>query len=83
MVCERESPDEIQDYEYPDDDEAGDDDTMPCPHCDEPVYDDAEQCPSCGRYLSRESPPTRPPPLWIIVGVTLCVLVLMAWIFGL
>jgi hypothetical protein len=51
-------------------DDDQDDETIPCPHCREPVYEDAEQCPSCGKYLSREDIPWRRP-AWLIVGVVI------------
>ncbi len=79
----RDSDDDIEDYEYPDEDESSEDDdeTVPCPHCHKPVYEDAEQCPACGNYLSRASDSRKAPPVWIFIGVTLCFLILLTWIF--
>ena len=60
-------------------DDDQDDETVPCPHCQESVYEDAEQCPSCGKYLSREDIPRRRP-AWIVVGVVI-VLAIMIYEF--
>ena len=57
-----------------------DDDTVPCPHCRRPVYEDAERCPRCGNDLSREDRPWHRP-LWIIIGVAVCLGVVYRWIF--
>jgi hypothetical protein len=65
------------------DDSAGEDDpTIDCPHCGADVYDDAEQCPSCGTYLSKEDAPAQLPPLWILIGVAVCILIVIAWAMG-
>jgi hypothetical protein len=56
------------------------DDTEPCPYCGVAVYEDAERCPHCENYLSREdAPPTRRP-LWIVVGVVICLAIVLKWI---
>ena len=68
---EREFPDE------PDDD--GDDETVPCPHCLEPVYEDAVRCPHCGQYQSREDAPRRYP-WWLVIGVLICLALVSRWI---
>jgi hypothetical protein len=62
----------------PDDSEA----TMPCPHCGEEIYDDAEQCPACGRYLSDEDSPAQSQPWWILIGVAICILIVIAWMIA-
>ena len=77
----------IRDLDYDDDDDESDDweeddedDTlMPCPHCLGSVYDDAEQCPRCGMYLSREDAPYSKP-LWLLLGVAICLIVVARWI---
>jgi hypothetical protein len=63
------------------DDERADEEntTDDCPHCGAAVYDDAEQCPACGKYLSREEAPSRLPPLWILVGVGVCLVIVILW----
>ncbi len=64
-------------------DEAEDDDTATeCPHCGAAVYDDAEQCPACGMYLSTEDVPAKLPPLWIMIGAAVCILIVIAWMLG-
>src|SRR6478736_3835273 len=75
--------DELDDHEYPDDEEGDDEDdeTIPCPHCREPVYEDAERCPSCGQYLSREDMPWDRP-LWLVEGVALCLAIVLSWNYG-
>jgi predicted nucleic acid-binding Zn ribbon protein len=60
-----------------DSDDAGVDD---CPHCGKPIAEDAEWCHHCGQYLSREDAPWRVPPLWIIVGAALGLLLVFMWI---
>lgn len=70
---------DLEDYEYPDEDDADDDETIPCPHCHEPVYENAERCPECGQYLSREDAPYQRKPVWFIVGFLLCMAVVLSW----
>lgn len=77
-----EDADDLDDREMPEpDDSDEDDETVPCPHCREPVYEDAEQCPACGAYLSREDLPWRRP-IWLIVGVILGLIVVLGWVAG-
>ena len=52
---------------------------MPCPHCFGTIYDDSERCPHCGDYLSKDDVPFRPP-LWIVVGVGVCLVMIARWI---
>jgi hypothetical protein len=56
-------------------------DTVPCPYCRRPVYEDAERCPHCENYLSEEDAPRRPP-LWVVVGVVVCLAVVLMWVLG-
>jgi len=73
--------------DWPDEDAEGSDEesaneeesTDECPHCGAAVYDDAEQCPACGKYLSREDAPSRLPPLWILIGVGVCLVIVILW----
>jgi hypothetical protein len=74
---------DVEDYEYPDEGDAGadgDGETVPCPYCREPVYEDAERCPGCGNYLSREDAPGPRKPAWVVAGVLLCLTVLLGWL---
>lgn len=59
-----------------------DDTTIPCPHCGADIYDDAEQCPACGHYLTDEDAPAKPQPWWILIGVSICILIVIAWMLG-
>ncbi len=53
--------------------------TVPCSSCGAEIYDDAERCPECGHYQSREDAPRSQWPLWIIVGIGVCLLIAIAW----
>jgi hypothetical protein len=70
------------DYAGFDTSEDDEDPTIDCPHCGAEVYDDAEQCPACGRYLTEEDAPAKLPPLWILIGVVVCILIVIAWMVG-
>jgi predicted nucleic acid-binding Zn ribbon protein len=71
--------DEVNDSDS-DTSDSDDDCTSPCPHCGELIYDDAERCPECGQYVSREDAPTSRKPLWILIGLVVCALVVVAWL---
>ncbi|WP_435010818.1 zinc-ribbon domain-containing protein [Tundrisphaera lichenicola] len=73
--------DEEDDYDEPEHGWDDDDETVPCPHCREPVYEDAERCPHCGRYLSREDAPYRKP-WWVVAGVLACLAMVFWWILN-
>ena len=75
MIVRDFDPDDIDGEE----EDWDDDETIPCPHCREPVYDDAELCPNCGRYLSREDAPHRKP-WWLVAGVVACLAMVTWWI---
>jgi hypothetical protein len=76
--------DEDDDSDYSGFDTSGEDDdaTAPCPFCGVAVYDDAERCPACGNYVSREDAPASKTPLWIIVGLALCILIVIVWLLS-
>ena len=76
--------DDSDDSDYAGFSTAGEDDdpTLPCPHCGAEVYENAERCPECGKYLSEEDVPSGPKPLWIIVGVLVCLVIVLGWVFG-
>ncbi len=61
-------------------DDDSDELTVPCPWCKAQIHEDAEQCPSCGMYLSAEDAPPQPKPLWIVIGVGLCLYAVYRWI---
>ncbi|MEZ6141977.1 MAG: hypothetical protein R3B84_15530 [Zavarzinella sp.] len=61
-------------------DDAEDDDTIPCPYCEEPIHEDSVQCPYCDNYLSEEEESPRPR-TWIVVVTLICLaVVLFGWI---
>lgn len=63
-------------------DDLDEDVTLPCPHCEAPIYEGAEQCPNCGQYISEEdAPPTRKP-WWLIIGFVLGLSVACLWALG-
>ena len=64
---------------YSDDDD--DDDTIPCPHCEKEIYDGAEQCPYCGQYISEEDAPRDRRPGWIILGASICLAIVIMWVW--
>jgi predicted nucleic acid-binding Zn ribbon protein len=61
---------------------SDDDATSPCPHCGKMIYEDAVRCSECGQYLSKEDAPSSPKPAWVLVGVAVCFLIVLFWIFG-
>lgn len=57
----------LEDWEYPDDDDAGplkQPPTQSCPMCGMDVFEDAVQCPLCGQYLTRDSSVWSGRPVW-------------------
>lgn len=61
--------------------EDDEDSTIPCPHCRRDIYEDAPRCPYCERYLSPEDSPRDKKPLWIVVGVLVCLLLIYLTLF--
>jgi hypothetical protein len=67
-------------------DDAGDaeeeegDDTIPCPYCRRSIHEDAPRCPYCENYLSQEDAPPARKPLWIVLTVLVCLLIVYVWI---
>ena len=89
MPYHEEDEDDEDDRDLPqaadmDDEDAeddGDDDLVPCPYCGKLVYDGAEVCPYCKSYLSAEDAPPSRKPVWLTVGVLVCIaLVLLVWV---
>jgi ribosomal protein S27AE len=77
------SDDEIDDREYPDDDEDnGDDETLTreCSRCGADVYEDADQCPRCGAWLTADTSPWKGRAWWWValglVGIFVLIIVL-------
>ena len=86
MAYDDDDDDDLTDRELPhasdqDDEDADSVDTVECPACGRDVYEEAQRCPYCGQYLSREQRRRPRPPIWIVTGVIVCVLiVLLVWI---
>jgi hypothetical protein len=57
-----------------------DDNSISCPYCERPIYEDSERCPHCGQYITEEDAPSKPKPLWVILGALACLLVVVVWI---
>jgi predicted nucleic acid-binding Zn ribbon protein len=62
------------------DDDGNDEGEMPCPYCGQPIYDDSPRCAHCGQYLSSEDAAAAPKPMWIVLGVVLCLLLIFSWL---
>ena len=62
------SADDLDDREYPDEDEGDDDDldTVECPQCHRHVYEEAEQCPHCGHFITHDTRIWAGKPWWWI-----------------
>ena|GEM_PF-1146486 len=79
------SDDQVDDDDHTSFDTSPDDQdtTEDCPHCGAAVYDDAEQCPACGMYLSEEdAAPTKLRPIWVLIGIVVCIVIAIAWVLG-
>jgi hypothetical protein len=70
--------------EWADDDSEGDSDddeaTLPCPYCRRAIHEDAQRCPYCEHYISEEDRPETVKPLWLVVGVVVCLALVLLWI---
>ena len=77
--------DELDDDEYPDEDDLDDEtsETLPCPECGAEVYEDAVRCPACGTYVTFD---TRPRPgrhaWWIILGLLAALLAILVLVLA-
>jgi len=72
-------PDEAPvDLDRPEDED--DDVCIPCPYCGREILEESERCPHCEHYISREDAPPARKPIWILVGVVLCLYVVFRWI---
>jgi len=60
--------DELDDDEYPDEDDLDDQltDTVPCPQCGAEVYEDTVACPCCGTYVTVKTGIWSGRPVWWI-----------------
>ncbi len=65
-----------------DDDADEDEPTVPCPYCRREIHEDAQRCPYCDQYISAEDAPAGRKPWWIVLGVVLCLLMVLGWLWG-
>ncbi|MDB5172116.1 MAG: hypothetical protein JWN51_889 [Phycisphaerales bacterium] len=82
---EDEPEDDIDESEYPDDEEADwnlDPATEACPHCGKEISEDAQRCPHCGQYISKEDAPPKRRGWIVAVVVVLIVLTLLGLLIG-
>lgn len=70
-----------EDEEQAWDEDDGEDETIPCPHCRREIHEDTPRCPYCGNYVSREDVAPARKPWWVILGVAACLYVVYRWIF--
>jgi hypothetical protein len=77
------SDDDLDDREFPDEDD-GDDDvgdadslTQECPRCGADVYEDIEQCPLCGAWITADTSPWSGRSVWWVVLAILGMLALV------
>lgn len=73
------SPDDDEEWTP---DESADDETVPCPHCQEPVHEQAERCPHCGWYISEEDAPPARRPWWVVLGLIFALVAVFLLVFG-
>ena len=66
----------LDDREFPDEDDGDDDDTdgesptRECPRCGADVYEDAEQCPQCQAWITADTSPwSGRSSWWVILGL--------------
>lgn len=72
----------LEDWEYPDEDEAAEQSTTTaCPNCRAEMYDDAEQCPRCGEYVTRAQANWSHFPPWVYAGAVIALLGMVASLF--
>lgn len=69
----------LQDQDLDDeDDPSSDTDSIPCPFCGHPLYHDAALCPHCGNFVDLTGPSSSRKSPWIILGVTLGIIAILA-----
>lgn len=62
------------------DEDDQDDGVIDCPFCGQAMLEDSEHCPSCDRWITAEDRPKPAQPLWIVIGIALCLAVSLIWI---
>jgi hypothetical protein len=77
---------DLDDREFPDDEDDEDldeSDTRDCPECGASVYQDVEQCPSCGCWITAETSPwSGRTGWWIALGIAGVIAVILALSVG-
>lgn len=61
-------------------DSGEDDESVPCPYCGREIHEDAVRCPHCENYISAEDQRGQPRPLWIKLGLILCLAIALLWL---
>lgn len=69
-------------YEEGDDDDSGDEPTVPCPFCRRELLEDSPWCPSCDRYITAEEFRRAERPLWVVVTAVVCLAIALWWAFA-
>jgi uncharacterized paraquat-inducible protein A len=59
-----------------------DDETIKCPYCGKSIHEDSPRCPYCEQYLSDEDAPAAAKPWWIVLGVMVCLLIMLSWLWA-
>ncbi len=76
-----ETDDELEEHEFPgDDDESAE--TIACPACGAEVYEDAIRCPACGTYITQTTKALAALPLWAVILGLLGILAVVLALIG-
>ena len=65
-----------------DEEDDGEEPTIPCPHCRRQIHEESQRCPYCENYVSEDDKVSARKPWWIIVGSLLIFYVVYRWIAG-
>jgi hypothetical protein len=81
-VTDHEEWDEDDWQHSSDDDDSDEGSTVACPYCKRPIPEDVPRCPYCENYISDEDVSPSRKPLWIVVGVLVCLYIIYRWTTG-
>ena len=75
--------DRDDEYDLDESDELDGDDLapLPCGNCLGTITEESQRCPHCGHYLTDEQP-LRRAPVWILVGIAMCLAVILHWMIN-
>lgn len=77
--------DDDDDWDSEEEDWESDDEesepTIECPYCQAEIHEDSQRCPFCENYISREDSPPERKPWWIVIGVLICLILVLLWIW--